>query len=215
MDIDVDPSFPANLAMGWPDEEDVSEEGYGYFHNVWAMGDVTRSEALAMIEEEQHLVRLVDQASRTDAEFEAVAKAVEAGELDYLPDDYATRYADSELIQLVTVFADEGSPLDTLELGVAGLTFALSSVRCFTAASCRRHCSDGSWSDRPVVFFAAERSTVQWLTPMVRESGCGFADGSERADKLLIVEAPSITNFMTLANLIVRLTERQDSSKPS
>lgn len=109
--------------------------------------------------------------------------------------------------------AEDGSPLDALELGVAGLSYALTSVGCFTSASCRSHYSDHSWSDRPVVFFAAERPTVHWLTSLVRQSGCGFANGSGRADRLMIVEAPSITNLMDLASRIVQRVERQSPVK--
>ncbi|WJY52551.1 hypothetical protein QRN89_23715 [Streptomyces chengbuensis] len=213
-DIDVDPAFPTDLAMGLPDEDDVGEEGYGCFRDVWVMGEATHEEAVSMIEEERRLVSLVDQASRTHAGFEAMAKAVEGGGLDHLPAGYAAQHPDSELVRFVGDHAEDGSPLDALELGVAGLSYALSSVGCFTAASCRSHYSDHSWSDRPVIFFAAERPTVQWLTPLVRQSGCGFADGSQRADRLLIVEAPSITNFMDLASSIVQEVERQGSVKP-
>lgn len=209
MRLDVDPSFPASLAMGMPDEDEVSEEGYGYFRDVWAMGEVTHEEAIHMINEERRLVGLVDQGSQSHAEFEALAKALERGEPEYLPPGYASEHPSSELLQLLSELDEETPPLDALELGVAGLSYALTSIGCFTAASCRSHRSDTSWTDRPVIFFAAERPTVHWLTPMVRDSGCGFADGSERADKLLIVEAPSITNLMDLAERIVQQAERQ------
>jgi hypothetical protein len=167
-----------------------------------------------MIEEEKRLVSIVDQASETHAEFEAIAKAVEAGEIDYLPDGYAAQHPDSDVVKTVEDNAEDGSPLDALELGVAGLSYALTSVGCLTAASCRSHCPGDSWSDRPVIFFAAERPTVEWLTPLVRQSGCGYADGSERAARLLIVEAPSIRNFMDLASRIVQQVERQGLVKP-
>lgn len=214
VDIVVDPTFPADLAMGLPDEEDVDEEGYGYFRDVWSIGKVSHEEAVSMINEERSLVTLVDQASSTRADFEAIAKALEAGELDYLPAGYAAQHPDSELVRFVGDIAEDRAPLDSLELGVAGLSYALTSVGCFTAASCRSHDSDHSWSDRPVVFFAAERPTVHWLTPLVSQSGCGFADGSERADRLLIVEAPSIANFMDLASRIVQQVEREVPVKP-
>ncbi|THA55853.1 hypothetical protein E6P78_32475 [Streptomyces sp. A0958] len=207
--LDVDPSFPAGLAMGLPDKDEVIEEGYGCFRDVWTIGEVGHEEAIQMIEAERHLVRLVDQASRTDAEFEAMAKAVETGELENLPDGYAEEHPQSELVQFLDAVDEEHSPLDALDLGVAGLAYALSSVGCFTAASCRSHYSDQPWADRPVIFFAAERPTVHWLTPLVRDSGCGFADGSDRADRLLIVQAPSITNFVDLAQRIVEQAERQ------
>ncbi|MCX4588584.1 hypothetical protein OG819_02135 [Streptomyces sp. NBC_01549] len=79
VDMDVDPTFPTDLAMGLPDEEDVDEEGYGYFRDVWTIGEVSHEEAVKMIDEEKRLVSLVDQASQTQAEFEAIAKAIEVG----------------------------------------------------------------------------------------------------------------------------------------
>ncbi|MET7896883.1 hypothetical protein [Streptomyces mirabilis] len=214
-DIDVDPAFPAKLAMGLPDEEDVDEEGYGFFRDVWTIGEVSHEEAVRMIEKERRLVSLIDQASRTHADFEAMARAAEAGELEYLPAGYVAQHPDSELVRVVGAADEDDGALDALELGVAGLSYALTSVGCFTAASCRSHDSEGSWTDRPVIFFAAERPTVQWLTPLVHQSGCGFADGSERADRLLIIEAPSITNFIDLASRIVQQVQHQGPVKPS
>ncbi|MFI8005968.1 hypothetical protein [Streptomyces sp. NPDC086010] len=207
--IDVDASFPASFAMGLPDEDEIDEEGYGTFRDVWTIGEVGHEEAIRMIETERRLVGLVDQASRTAIEFETMARAVETGEVENLPDGYVTENPHSDIVQFLGAVDEEQSTLDALELGVAGLAYALSSVRCFTAASCRSHYSGHSWADRPVMFFAAERPTVHWLTPLVRDSGCGFADGSDRAARLLIVQAPSITNFVDLAQRIVEQVERQ------
>ncbi|CAM5570614.1 hypothetical protein SROCM77S_05372 [Streptomyces rochei] len=39
--------------MGLPDEEDVDEEGYGFFRDVWTIGKVDHDEAIRMIEEEK------------------------------------------------------------------------------------------------------------------------------------------------------------------
>ncbi|MFF8293968.1 hypothetical protein ACF07M_00755 [Streptomyces globisporus] len=207
-DIDVVPAFPVHLAMGLPAPDEVDEEGYGYFRDVWAIGEVGREEARAMIEEERRLVSLVDQASRNEVEFDCLAQAIEKRELEYLPVGYAEQYPDSELVREASLDSDEGVPLEALELGVAGLSYALTSIGCFTAASCRSHSGEHPWADRPVIFFAAERDTVRWLTPLVAESGCGLGDGSERAPKLLVLEAPSITNFMNLARCIVQRVER-------
>ncbi|MEU9363524.1 hypothetical protein AB0D71_02075 [Streptomyces avermitilis] len=182
--IDIDPTFPADLDRGLPDDEDVDEEGYGYFRDVWTIGEVSHEEAVSMINEERRLVSLVDHVSRTHAEFKAIAKAVEVGEPDCLPAGYAAQPLDSELLRIVGDYAEDGSPLDALELGVAGLSYALSSVGCFTAASCRSHCSDRSWSDRPVIFFAAERcplsnGSLRWY---VKAGAATQTAGSELID---------------------------------
>lgn len=186
--------------------------GYGFFRGVWDISGVTHEEARAIVEEERHLAHLVDQVTTTPEEFEAVAGAVESGDPDSLPAGFAERHPGSEILEIVGDGDREEGVLDGLEIGVAGLSFALSSVGCFPAASCRSHASGGSWSDRPVVYFAAERLTVHWLTPLVRDSGCGFGNGSDRG-KLLFVEAPSISRFMELANQVLNQVERQSYNR--
>lgn len=205
-DVEIDASFPENLSMGLPPEDEVDEEGYGYFHDVWAIGEVDRGEAVVIIEEERRIVDLIDRESTSCPEFEAMAKAVEEGNSAHLPKSFKEHRSDSELARLIEALDEEPAALDALEVGVAGLVYALNSVGCFTAASCRGHKADRPWSDFPVIFFAAERPTVLWLTPLVQESGCGFADGSGRGERLIVITAPSITNFMHLANSIVQRT---------
>jgi len=208
IDLQVDPSFPEGVPMGMPPEDEVSEEGYGFFRGVWDISDASREDALWAIKEERRLADLVDQVTATPEEFEAVAKAVEGGAPDSLPPGFAARYPGSEVLEIVGDGDRDESVLDGLEIGVAGLSYALSSIGCFPAASCRSHASGHSWSHRPVVLFAAERPTVHWLEPLVRDSGCGFGDGSGHGE-LLLVEAPSISNLMDLANRIVTKAERQ------
>ncbi|KAB2347260.1 hypothetical protein [Actinomadura rudentiformis] len=198
--------------MGLPPEDEISEEGYGFFRSVWDISGASHDDALAVIAEERHLADLVDQVTTTPEEFEAVATAIEDGAPGALPSGFAAKYGDGEILEIVGDGDRDEGVLAGLEIGVAGLSYALSSVGCFPAASCRSHSSDRTWSERPVVFFAAERATVHWLTPMVRDSGCGFGDGSDRG-KLLLVEAPSISNLMDLANRIVTTTERQSFNR--
>ncbi|MFI9327814.1 hypothetical protein ACIGZJ_09740 [Kitasatospora sp. NPDC052868] len=207
-EIEVDPSFPAGADIGMPPEDEISEEGYGYFRDVWDISGATRAEAVSVIEGERRLVDLMDRASTTWEEFETLAVAVEMGDPEALPSDFAERYPDSELVEIVGDGEMDKPVLTGLDVGVAGLAWALSSIGCFPAASCRGHLGERPWTDRPVVFFAAEPVTVHWLTHLVRESGCGFADGGERG-RLLIVEAPSISNLMDLAFRIVDQAERQ------
>jgi hypothetical protein len=208
VDIEVDPSFPANVALGLPPEDEIDEEGYGFFRGVWDIGDVSHEEAVAMVKEERHLSNLVDRAALTHVDFEAIANALESNDPDSLPAGFVAEHPESEIVELVGDGYTAEPLLGSLELGVAGLSYALTSIGCFTAASCRSHLSDHSWSPRPVVYFAAERPTVHWLTPLVRDTGCGFDDGSSHG-RLLIVEAPSITNFMDLASRILGQVERQ------
>lgn len=210
IDLPVDPSFPEGVPMGMPPEDEVSEEGYGFFRGVWDISGVTHEEARAMVEEERRLAHLVDQMSTTPKEFEAIATAVEDGAPDSLPPGFSDQYPGSEILEIVGDGDRDEGVLDSLEIGVAGLSYALSSIGCFPAASCRSHASARSWSDRPVIYFAAERPTVHWLAPLVRDSGCGFGDGSGHGE-LLFVEAPSISGLMDLANQILTQVERQST----
>ncbi len=86
-----------------------------------------------------------------------------------------------------------------LEIGVAGITHALSAIRCLTAASCRSHISSHSWSDCPVVFFAAPAWRLELLAELIAAARCGL-----RADRnMLSIVAPSITHMHGLAQSIV------------
>lgn len=212
-DLEVDPSFPGHLAMGMPAEDEVDEEGYGFFRGVWDISGASLRDAWAVIEEERRLADLVDQATATRQDFEAVAGAVEDGSPDDLPEGFAAEHPQSEILEIVGDGEREMAVLNGLEIGVAGLAYALSAIGCFPAASCRSHDSESSWSVRPVVFFAAERTTVHWLTPLVRESGCGFGDGSGNGQLLITIEASSITNLMDLARRIVTQAERQQLNR--
>jgi hypothetical protein len=90
-------------------------------------------------------------------------------------------------------------PLDGLEIGVAGLAHALASVGCLTAASCRSHVSDRSWSDCPVVFFAAPAWRLELLADLIAAAGCGL-----EADRgMLPIVAPSIVHMHALGEKIV------------
>ncbi|MFJ1845524.1 hypothetical protein [Streptomyces sp. NPDC088146] len=214
VDLEVDPTLPATVALGLPPEDEIDEEGYGFFRDVWDIGEVSHEEAATIVKEERRLAALVDLAASTPSDFEAIASALEANDPDCLPAGFAAGHPQSEIVELVGGGYDAEPLLGSLELGVAGLSYALTSVGCFTAASCRSHLSHHSWSERPIVYFVAERPTVRWLTLLVRDTGCGFGDGAGHG-RLLFVEAPSITNFMDLADRIVSQVERREDQGTS
>ena len=72
--------------------------------------------------------------------------------------------------------------------------------------------SEQSWSDCPVVFFAAPTWRLKILAELIREAGCGL--GTDR--DMLTVYARSIRDAHRLADLIVRertrFRKRPDSS---
>ncbi|WP_159329677.1 hypothetical protein [Streptomyces tendae] len=201
--MNVDPSVPVDAQLGLPAEDEIGEEGYGVFRNVWTIYPPDLVQLAALLDEERLLVSLIDEASQTTAEFEARAAAVEGGDPNGLPSSYIDQNPDSPLIQSI-IEDDREAPLLALELGVSGLSHALTTAGCLTAASCRSHESVRSWSDCPAIFFAAERSTMDWLAPLIRDTGCGLSDGSDRGDRLLILVAPSIAHFMDLARSVYR-----------
>jgi hypothetical protein len=96
--------------------------------------------------------------------------------------------------------------LEGLELGVAGLVYALASVGCVPAASCRGHSRPHAWAERPIVLLAADRARAEWLRPLVSGAGCGFCLDDVRP-QILGIEAPSIDEMTALARLVL------DSSK--
>jgi hypothetical protein len=124
-----------------------------YFRGTWRIDHVPVKEAQSTIRDEAELIRLIDEVASVPAEFELLASAIEGQDLEPLPDSLRAAVLESGLARFV--IDEDVPPLDGLEIGVAGLTHALSAMRCRTAASCRSHISSHSWSDCPVVFFAA------------------------------------------------------------
>lgn len=178
-----------------PDPEEVSEEGFGGFRDTWYIGHVANADLKAILREEAELMRIVDAVAATPEEFEELASAIEGCDLESLPEQLREAAMREGLAACVD---EEIAPLDGLELGVAGLAHALGSVGCLTAASCRWHSRDRSWSDCPVVFFAAPAWRLELLVGLIADAGCGL-----HADRgMLAIYAPSIRNMHALAETI-------------
>jgi hypothetical protein len=184
-----------------PDPEMISEEGFGGFRGTWYIGRVAKAHLEAILREEAELMRIVDAVAATSEEFEELASAIEGCDLEPLSDELREAAMKEGLAACID---EETTPLDGLELGVAGLTYALGSVGCLTAASCRWHISDRSWSDVPVVFFAAPTWRLELLAELIAAAGCGLVD--DRG--MLEVVAPSIRNTHELAENIAAERER-------
>jgi hypothetical protein len=178
-----------------PDPEEVSEEGFGGFRDTWYIGRVAKADLDSILREEAELMRIVDAVAATPEEFEELASAIEGCDLESLPEQLREAAMREGLAACVD---EEIAPLDGLELGVAGLAHALGSVGCLTAASCRWHSRDRSWSDCPVVFFAAPPWRLELLAGLIADAGCGLL-----ADRgMLGIYAPSIRNMHVLAETI-------------
>jgi hypothetical protein len=166
--------------------------------------------AKALLEREQVLAAEVADLAVSAEEFDKCARALESGDLTDLGDERSSL----PFSRLSTLVDDKQSPLEGLELGVAGLVYALASVRCWPAASCRGHPHPNAWSDVPVVFLAVSRHRAGVLEPLVRSTGCSFGIDAARPD-LLTIYAPSIEETMALARQIMSERSAFPQSRPS
>ena len=198
-------AVPDSATFWTPKRSEIYDEGFGFFRGIWTILDVSLSDARRLIEEERMLTTLVNELATNEAEFDSLARALERGDED-------NALAPNQLAVLGAYLADEETaPLDGLELGVAGLTYALATVRMFPAASCRGHVGPRPWSDVPVVYLAANRFRAERLQPLVGEAGCRFSIDDARPD-LLVIGGGSISDTMRLAVLVVE--HRRDFIRP-
>jgi hypothetical protein len=181
-----------------PPEEEISEENWGGFHDTWYLELISVDEAREVVAYERLALERLDHAAATQEEFEALASALEWGETEGPGPGLLRKLRDEGLVELMRDPDDFGS-LGGLELGVSGLVHALSAVGCVTAASCRWHGGERSWSDCPVVFFAAPAAKVETLAGHVRRTGCGLRE----ARGFLVVEAASVVHLNALARSIL------------
>lgn len=197
--LDLDTSIPPKHDGWTPKRDGVSEDGFGFFRDTWLIRDVTIRQAREVMANERSLVELADRVSSDAKEFDAVARALESGDADGLPEELIVR---GILVDLEPYLDEALSPLEGLELGVAGLVHALAAVRCWPAASCRGHAAPHAWAAHPVVFVACDTYRARVLEPMIATSGCGLNIDPERPN-LLVVEAESVENLMILASLVL------------
>lgn len=198
-DIEIESGIPAGATFWTPEPEDIGDEGFGFFQDVWPILDVSPSEAADVIDAERVAVAFADAGSTNQREFEDLAKAVE--------DEYPYELSDD-----APAFMRESnwSGLESLDLGVAGLVYALAACGFFPAASCRSHHNGlRQWSDYPVVMFAADKAHAVKLQPLVEANGCGLEDDGARSD-LLCVYAPSIVEMMNLATALLDASNEFD-----
>src|SRR4051794_7249131 len=119
--VPLDASLPSNHA-GWiPSEEDLDdEEGFGFFRGVWTIRDVSIGAARDMIAVETTLVDLAGRITDDPDDFDDLARLLEYGDEDEL-----RQHLEGPAFAEIEEHFGFGSPLDGLELGVAGLVYAL------------------------------------------------------------------------------------------
>lgn len=189
------PHLPAEATFWTPDPDDLGEDGLGFFRNVWTILGVARDQARAVVRIEETGMDVLDQLAGDAGEFDRIAQAIEGGD--------ATDLTEHQIASLGDLLVeDDFPPLEGLELGVAGLSYAMSAVEMFPAASCRGHPGSSAWTDTPVVFFAANKQRAITLQPLVEQTGCFFEFDHDRPD-LLVVRGRSIRHTVALATAIL------------
>lgn len=195
---EVTPEIQSPLpTCSMPSADDITEEGFGFFRDTWRIGRVSVKGAQETISDEGELIRIIDEVASVPEEFELLASCIEGSDTDSLPASLRAAALAGGLGHLVS--DDDFPPLGGLEIGVAGLTHALSAMGCLTAASCRWHTSSHTWSDCPVVFFAAPAWRVEILAELVSSEGCGLEEDRE----MLKIYGSSIRDTHGLAERIV------------
>jgi hypothetical protein len=210
--FEVDSTIPEGHVYWVPRRVDIDEEGFDGFRDTWVLRSGLR-EARDVVHAERELIDVAGRLAQDPTEFEAIASALESNDPASLPE----RLQSGPEFALIEMHFDDVSPIGGLEIGVAGLSYAMAAVGCHPAASCRSHDGGHSWSERPVVFFAASRHRADVLAGLVRESGCGFGFDPGHS-QLLLIEAQSIEEMARLATLVLEhrdeFVQRKGSRQP-
>lgn len=189
VEVELNASIPERDTYWVPKPSDIGDEGFGAFRGVWPIVKATTRITADVIEDERVAAEYVDAHASTSEEFEQLAREIES---------YSPTLDESEGPAFADDLGETWDGLEGLELGVAGLTYALSNAGFYPAASCRSHDGGHTWSPHPVVLFAGDKPRVVLLQALVREAGCGLGSDASRGE-LLHVYAPSIREMMALA----------------
>jgi hypothetical protein len=199
-DIELNAELPSTAEFWAPGPDDIDEEGFGYFRDVWPIVGVPEDEARQMLRKDRVASSFVSELASTEAEFDAIARVLETGVSEYAEDLSAAKRA--ALGPYIAADEDDPVPLDGLDVGVAGLVYALSAAGAYPAASCRGHHQNHSWSDVPVVLFAIDQCRANVLVSLVEDAGCGFVMDPARPE-LLVVCSTSIEGTIALAEAVI------------
>ncbi|MFB2556778.1 hypothetical protein [Herbiconiux liangxiaofengii] len=195
--VSIDSAVPQSASFWTPTAEELDEEGApGDFQNTELIR-TDLSEAHAVIDAEASAIRHVDLHSTTEREFDDLAADIEF-EVPDVPSDEAPTF----------IVENNWYGVNGLELGVAGLVYALNAVGIVTSASCRSHHQEyAPWANYPIVVFAASRAQIDVLHPLVDAANCGFEIDDVNRSHLLAIVAPSVVEMMRLATSVLADSE--------
>ncbi|MFI9101684.1 hypothetical protein ACIGXA_14290 [Streptomyces fildesensis] len=196
-------NIPEDATFWMPSEDEIpDDEGIGNFRDVWMILNEPESEVQSVVAEEEKLIEVLDQIADSPQNYELIAEAIDSQDADVLTEG-PLKSAFLQLTEgLLQESEDYPSSLRGLEVGVAGLSYALSMIGAVPVASCRGHVGDYAWSESPVVFAALDQQRVEWLQPFMREAHCGFHISPSR-EEFIAIDAPSIKDSSRLAHLIL------------
>src|SRR3990167_755560 len=193
-------SLPICASFWTPDLSALTEdEGFGFFRDTWPILDIPHEFAQQVVSTERIIVDCLSQLASSPAHYERLAQIVENWDPDVIEEDLSS--GEHAAISGILRNADD-NPLDSLELGVSGLSLALSSIGAYPAASCRGHGTAHAWSRCPVVYFAATRSTAVAVESALQKSACRFVLDDARPT-LLCVAGSSALDTNQLASALL------------
>jgi hypothetical protein len=193
----------------WDSSEEALFEAFGegfYSDDCSPLGDVSRADALKVVRDELSVIMAIDALSDDREEFERLADLFDRH--SRRPRDFdggsEGEFLPSELERLVR---DHRIDLGQLDIGVAGLVYALRAIGCIPVLSCRGHSDSNKFTDHPMIYFATTKGRVEWIMPWVVRNGCGINSEPVRTN-LLIIEAGSIADTAALANDLLVAAEK-------
>ena len=179
-----------------PSEDDLeSDEGFGFFRDVWLIVDISKSEARKILDDDGSLLKVVSNLATSEIEFDDIATALETGSVEGIEG------LSSEQLSAMAPYLEGIGKLEGLEIGVAGLVYCLAAAGMYPAASCRGHEGSNAWSKHPVVLVASDRNHAVALEPLVSAAGCGFNLDTARPE-LIAIESRSVADTLNLATAV-------------
>lgn len=193
-------SLPSSTSYWTPDRSDLAlGEGFGFFRDSWTILDVPREFAQQVVETEWTLVECLSTLTNSSDQYERLAQAVDSWD----PDEKNAELSADEYTAIDSILRlAEDNPLDNLELGVSGLSLALSSIGAYPAASCRGHTQPLAWSKYPVVYFSATRNVALYVEAKLRKSACRFMIDNSRPT-LLCIGGSSVIETIRLSRTLL------------
>jgi hypothetical protein len=204
----LEPLFEVPMDARLPHDDEVDEEGFGFFRGVWVIGPTPFDEIGAIAAWETGAVDAVGRCAATPDEFDSIARVLEYQVFDEPVDlarDYPGLTPGARSI-LEPHIVDAAEMLDGLDLGMASLVLVLNTAGFMTAASCRGHVGSTAWTESPVVHLAGERGHLLALRDDVLAVGGGL-ERSGNGKGLVRLCLPSVSSAMELAHRVRRLCE--------